>query len=187
MATSDPPEVLVLDEFRLHAADTNGAAAGIVSAALMDSRDPVPLLTSIDDPRDVATLRTLGAGGPEGKGPRGEAALGPLVATWQTARRYLARIAARSQGPPATSFRLAVTESGLNDETVAPPGTWVGAGTAGQPVTLLLIGIPERTHAGLLVLVGRDTAELAERGRDGMGWALPLSRELGVRLYASGG
>ncbi len=187
VARADASEVLVLDEFRLHAPDTDGAAARIVSAALKGTRDPVPLLTSIDDPRDVATLRTLSAEAPEGEGPRGEAALGPLVATWQTATRYLARIAARSQGPPASSFRLAVTESGINDERVARPGTWVGEPMAGEPVALLLIGVPEGTHAGLLVLVGRDPAELVERGDDGRGWALQLSRDLGVRLYASDG
>jgi hypothetical protein len=185
MAGNHPAEILVLDEFRLHVADTDGAAARIVSAAWNGSRDPVPLLTSLDDPRDVATLRTLGAEGPEGDGPRGEAALGRLVATWQTAKRYQARIAARSQGPPASSFRLAVTESGINDEQVAQPGTWVGASTAGELVALLLIGIPESTHAGLLVLVGRDTADLVDSGLDGKDWALPLSRDLGVRLYAS--
>ena len=80
-------EIFVLDEFRLHAADADGSAARIVSAASKGDRDPVPLLTSIDDPRDVATLRTLSADGPEGAGPRGEAALGPLVATWQTDKR----------------------------------------------------------------------------------------------------
>jgi hypothetical protein len=187
VAGNDPAEVLVLDEFRLHAADTDGAAARIVSAASKGDRDPVPLLTSIDDPRDVATLRTLRAEGPEGDGPSGEAALGPLVATWQTAKRYRARIAARSQGPPASSFRLAVTESGINDERVAQPGTWIGAPMAGDTLALLLIGVPEGRHAGLLVLVGRDTADLVERGLDGKDWALPLSRDLGVRLYASDG
>ncbi len=187
VAAADAPEVLVLYEFRLHAADTDGAAARIVSAATKGGRDPVPLLTSIDDPRDVATLRTLSAEGPEDDGPRGEAALGPLVATWQTAKRYLSRVAARSQGPPASSFHLAVTESGINDERVAPPGTWIGEAMAGEPVALLLIGVPEGMHAGLLVLVGRDTAGGVARGRDGNGWALPLSRDLGVRLYESNG
>ncbi len=186
VAGNDPAEVLVLDEFRLHAADTDGVAARIVSAAWNGSRDPVPLLTSIDDPRDVATLRTLSAEGPDGDGPHSEAALGPLVATWQTPKRYQARIAARSQGPPASSFRLAVTESGINDEQVAPTNVWVGEPMAGELVALLLIGIPEGTHAGLLVLVGRDRAEHAAGGRGHGSWPLPLSRDLGVRLYQSG-
>ncbi len=181
----DPADVLVLDEFRLHAADTDGAASRIVSATWKGSRDAVPLLTSIDDPRDVATLRTFSADGPEGDGPRGEAALRPLVATWQTPKRYQARIAARSQGPPASSFRLAVTESGINDEHVRPTNAWVGEPMAGEMVALLLIGIPEGTHAGLLVLVGRDKAESAAGGRGRGSWPLPLSSDVGVRLYQS--
>ena len=109
MTTKTPTDLLVLDEFRLHAADTDGTAAGIVSKASKDIRDPVPLLTSIDDPRDVATLRTVGTGATDSRGPRGDAALGELVATWQPVKRYRSRIAARSQGAPSSSFRLAVT------------------------------------------------------------------------------
>jgi len=185
MATADRAEVLLLDEFRLRAADTDGAAARIVSAASKDIRDPVPLLTSIDDPRDVATLRAVIAGAPDSDGPRGDTALGQLVATWQPVKRYRPRIAARSQRAPSSSFRLAVTESGINDEQVAPPGTWVGEPTAGEPIALLLIGVPEGTHAGLLVLVGRDDAEPVTGGRDRTSWPLPLSRDLGVRIYES--
>jgi hypothetical protein len=185
MTTVDRSEVLVLDEFRLCAADTDGTAARIVSAASKDIRDPVPLLTSIDDPRDVATLRSVVAGRPDGEGPSGDPALRPLVATWQPVKRYVPRVAARSQGPPSSSFRLAVTESGINDERVAPPGRWVGKPTPGEPVSLLLIGIPEGTHAGLLVLVGRDAGEPVADGRGATSWPLPLSRDLGVRVYAS--
>lgn len=185
MAPADRAEVLVLDEFRLRAADTDGAAAAMVSAASRHIRDPVPLLTSVDDPRDVATLRTVIAGAPDSDGPRGDTALGPLVATWQPVKRYRARIAARSQGAPSSSFRLAVTESGINDEQVAPPGAWVGAPTGGEPIALLVIGVPEGTHAGLLVLVGRDDAKPLANGRDRTGWPLPLSRDLGVRVYES--
>lgn len=185
MTTVDRTEILVLDEFRLRAADTDGAAAAIVSAASKGSRDPMPLLTSIDDPRDVATLRTVSTGAPDNDGPRGDTALGQLVATWQPVKRYLPRVAARSQGEPSSSFRLAVTESGINDEQVAPPGTWVGEPTAGESIALLLIGVPEGTHAGLLVLVGRDDAEPVAGGRDPTSWPLPLSRDLGVRVYES--
>jgi hypothetical protein len=188
MTTVGATKMFVLDEFRLHAADTDGAAARIVSAASSDLRDPVPLLTSIDDPRDVATLRTLNTGAPDGDGPRGDMALGPLVAAWRPVRRYRPRVAARSQGTPSSSFRLAVTESGINDEQVAPPGAWVGEPSAGEPISLLLIGVPEGTHAGLLVLVGlvgRSDAEDPAAPRDPAGWPLPLSRDLGVRVYES--
>lgn len=185
MATAERAEVLVLDEFRLHAADTDGGAARIVSAASKGSRDPVPLLTSIDDPRDVATLRAVTAGAPDSDGPRGDRALGQLVATWQPVKRYRPRVAERSQGAPSSSFRLAVTESGINDDQVALPGTRVGEPTPGEPIALLLIGVPEGTHAGLLVLVGRDHAEPVAGGRDRTSWPLPLSRDLGVRVYES--
>jgi hypothetical protein len=178
-------DVLVLEEFRLHTADTDGAAAAIVSAASKHIRDPVPLLTSIDDPRDVATLRTVTAGAPDANDPRNDRALGALVENWQPVKRYRPRIAARSQQTPSSSFRLAVTESGINDEPVAPPGASVGEPTAGDPIGLLLVGIPEGTHAGLLVLVGRDDPGSVAGSHDGTGWALPLSRELGVRIYES--
>jgi len=185
MPTVGRSEILVLDEFRLHAADTGGAAARIVAAASKDIRDPVPLLTSIDDPRDVATLRAVDAGAPESGGPRGDAALGQLVATWQPARRYRPRVAERSGSAVSSSFRLAVTESGINDERVAPPGDWVGEPTSGEPISLLVIGIPEGTHAGLLVLVGRYDDDPLACGSDSTGWPLPLSRDLGVRVYES--
>jgi hypothetical protein len=186
MKAVDRTEILVLDEFRLRAADTDGAAAAMILAASKGIRDPVPLLTSIEDPRDVATLRTVGTGATDSDGPRGDAALEELVATWHPARRYLPRIAARSQGAPSSSFRLAVTESGINDEPVAPPGTWVGKPASGEPISLLVIGVPEGTHAGLLVLVGRDDAEPVAGDRDRTRWPLPLSRDLGVRVYDSG-
>jgi hypothetical protein len=108
-----------------------------------------------------------------------------LVENWQPVKRYLPRIAARSEQTPSSSFRLAVTESGINDENVGPPGAWVGAPTAGEPIAMLLVGIPEGTHAGLLVLVGRDDPGSVAGPRDGTGWPLPLSRELGVRIYES--
>ncbi len=185
VTTHDRAEVFVLDEFRLHAADTDGAAARIVWAASNGSRDPVPLLISIDDPRDVATLRAVVAGAPEGEGPRGDTALARLVETWQPAKRYRPRVAERSQGPPPSSFRLAVTASGINNEQVASPGKMGGEPMPGEPVALLLIGVPVGTHAGLLVLVGRDDAKPAAGARDRTSWPLPLSRDLGVRVYES--
>jgi hypothetical protein len=181
----DRADDLVLEEFRLHKADTDGAAAAIVAAASEHIRDPVPLLTSIEDPCDVATLRTVVGGAADGDDPRRDAALGALVASWKPVKRYRARIAARSRAAPSASFRLAVTESGINDEDVAPPSAWVGERTAGEPIGLLLIGVPEGTHAGLLVLVGRDNAGPVASRRDRAGWPLPLSHDLGVRVYES--
>lgn len=185
MTVIDSSSVLLLDEFRLRAADSGGSAARLVAAASKDSRDPVPLLISIDDPRDVATLRSVSAGGPDGDGPREDIVLAPLVSAWRPVKRYLSRITARTQGAPATSFRLAVTESGINDEPVAPSGEWVGEAVAGEPVSLLMIGVPEGTHAGLLVLVGHDDPQGVDGDRDRTSWPLPLSRDLGVRVYES--
>lgn len=173
-------EVLVLDEFRLRAAETHGAAAARVSATSGDARDPVPLLTSIDDPRDVAAFRSVGTGALDGDGPRGDEALEKLVAGWHPVRRYLARLAVRAPGPPPSSYRLAVTESGINDESVSPPSQRPDDPTPGEPISLLVIGAPEGTHAGLLVLVGRE-----DRDDDRTSWPLPLSRDLGVRVYES--
>lgn len=180
-------EIIVLDEFRLRAADaeTGGAAARRVSVASRGARDSVPLLTSIDDPRDVATVRAVQADTPAAVGPRGDAALRELVSDWQPAKRYRPRIAERSGA--SSSFRLAVTESGINDEPVAAPSASVGEPAAAEPVSLLVVGVPEDTHAGLLVLVGRDDAESAGERRDGSRWPLPLSRDLGVRVYEGGG
>lgn len=185
MTPVDPTEIIVLEEFRLRVADTDGAAARIVSAGSRNLADPVPLLTSINDPRDVATLRTLSMGAPDNDGPRGNASLGPLVAAWRPAKRYVTRVSERSKAVRSSSFRLAVTESGINDEQVASPGRKGGEPMPGEPIALLLIGVPEGTHAGLLVLIGRDGAGPIAGGHDATSWPLPLSQDLGVRIYAS--
>jgi len=62
MATDNPIRVLVLEEFRLRAADEDGAAARIVAESAHGIEPAIPLLMSIDDRRDVATLRALHAG-----------------------------------------------------------------------------------------------------------------------------
>lgn len=183
MTRFDGFEVLALQEFRLHAADTDGAVARMVATTSHQADGPVPLLTSIEDPRDVATLRRVIAGAPDSDGPRGHTAFGPLVETWQPVKRYVTRVAERSDDAPS-SFRLAVTESGINDETVAPPVTSVAQPTRGERIALLWIGRPEGTHAGLLVLVGRSEDPLAV-SRDSPSWPLPLSSRLGVRIYES--
>lgn len=183
MTLGDDTEIFVLDEFRLRVADTDGSAAALVLAGAGGTLDPVPLLTSIDDACDVASLRAVRAGAPEGEGPRSDAALGRLVASWGPVKRYVSRIAARIDGAPATSFRLAVTESGINDEVVAPPARWAGQPAAGDPVALLLIGVPVGTHAGLLVMVGREAAQPVAADRPRVGPPPPLARELGVRVY----
>ena len=183
---------LVVQEFRLHSADTAGDAAGIVAAFSRGIGPAVPLLTSIDDNRDVATVRALHPGELLEGDPAERVALGPLVARWQPPKHYGPRITERSENPPSY-YRLAVTESGINDastesdasseEPTAPRRDAVDLGEA-TPLGLLWIGLPVGTHAGLMVLVGdhNDPAGAMFAPRD---WPLPFSRALGVRIYES--
>jgi hypothetical protein len=152
----------------------------------------VPLLTSIDDRRDVATVRALHTGEDAEADPRERAALEPLVASWEPPRRYAPRISARSESP-RTYFQLAVTESGINngDEEpvgVAPSGSKVPdrskRSSTWRPLGLLWIGRPIGTFAGLLTLIGGDGGRGGTRP-DPSVWPLPLSRPLGVRIYES--
>ena len=182
MPTTDSADLLVLEEFRLLAADTDGAAAAIVRHASRDARDPVPLLTSIDDPRDVAALSSVTDRTPASDaGSRGNSALRALVKTWQPAKRYRVRLTARSRSVTPSSFQLAVTESGANNENVAAPGTAGDDPVMGEPAALLTIGVREDADTGILVLVGHGAGDVTERHR--AGWPLPLSRDLGVRIY----
>jgi len=177
---------LVVQEFRLHSADTARDAAGIVSAFSRGIEPGVPLLTSIDDNRDVATVRALHPGEGTEDDPAERLALDPLVASWQPPRHYGPRITEHSESP-SSYYRLAVTESGINsspsDELTAGRRGGADVGRA-TPLGLLWIGSPLGTYAGLMVLVGDhdDPAGAMFAPRD---WPLPLSRALGVRIYES--
>jgi hypothetical protein len=182
MPTDDPIDALVLQEFRLHAADSAGEAARIV-ASFPDGIEPaVPLLTSIDDDRDVAIVRGVHAGEQREGDPRQRAALDPLVASWQPVKHYGPRITKRSDTPP-THYRLAVTESGIRNapEPPKPFRREVADGNTSKRVGLLWIGVPAGTYAGLLTVLGSDDVVRSSEPR---GW-LPLSRSLGVRIYES--
>ena len=186
MVSTTPINALVLQEFRLHAADTAGEAARIVAAFAPGVEPAVPLLTSIDDDRDVAIVRGLHAGEQTEADPLQRAALDPFVATWQPVRRYGPRIAERSESP-STYYRLAVTESGINNATEEPPDP-VSESAApprrgSKGVGLLWIGQPVGTYAGLMALLGSDEPEA--RRSEPREW-LPLSRSMGVRIYESG-
>lgn len=190
MVSTTPINALVLQEFRLHAADRAGDAARIVAAFAPGIEPAVPLLTSIDDGRDVAIVRGLHAGEQTEADPMQRAALEPFVATWQPVRRYGPRIAERSDSP-STHYRLAVTESGINNAAVesrdrpGPPDPVredLPPTSTSKRVGLLWIGQPVGTHAGLLTLLGsHDPQARRSEPRD---W-LPLSRSLGVRIYES--
>jgi hypothetical protein len=189
MSTENPIQVLVLEEFRLHAADVDGTAARIVAASPHGIEPVIPLLTSIDDRRDVATLRALHAGDSTEPDAAQHAALQPLVSSWAAPKHYGPRITERSQSAPS-SFRLAVTESGINAGGAPPPVSpsekSPEAGTTNRAVGLVWIGAPVGTHAGLLVLLG-SYDDPAKIGSDPSGWPLPLSRDLGVRIYENSG
>ena len=177
---------LVVQEFRLHSADTAVDAAAIVAAFSRAIGPAVPLLTSIDDNRDVATVRALHPGEGSENDAAERLALDPLVASWQPPRRYGPRITERSESPP-TYYRLAVTESGINNvasDALAADQRGAPVAQAATPLGLLWIGSPLGTFAGLMILVGDhdDPAAAMFAPRD---WPLPLSRALGVRIYES--
>ena len=180
MTTDDPIEMIVLQEFRLRVADSDGAVARLVASSQPVGPDAIPLLTSIADHRDVATIRAQRASDPPNTDER--AALGGFVARWDEPKHYLPRIAEGAQSPTA-HYRLAVTESGIND--TGPPDraerATPGDGTA-VPLGLIWIGRPVGSYAGLLVLLGH-ARDVDRAGRTAGQWPLSLSADLGVRIY----
>lgn len=183
MPTDDPITVLVLQEFRLRAVDDAVAAALIVAASPPGIEPAIPLLTSIDDGRDVATLRALHAGETTEIDEGERASLDHLVTSWAAPKEYGPRVNERSLSPPS-SFRLAVTESGINAGVASPThrDRSVENVATSLAIGLVLIGAPLGSHAGLLVLLGGYDDPRADRD-DPSGWPLPLSRDLGVRIY----
>ncbi len=173
----------VLQEFRLRAAENVNEAARIV-ATFPDGLEPsVPLLRSIDDERDVAIVGALHVGERLDQLEQ-RAALEPLVATWQPVKRYGPRISESAESPPS-SYRLAVTESGINNvdsDPVAPVAETVAPGTATTRVGLMWVGAPIGTYGGLMVLLG-SYGDQAAAGPVPRQWPLPLSRQLQVRIY----
>ena len=183
MSTDYSIAVLVLEEFKLSSGDSHSEAARIVEGSRRGQEPSVPLLTSIDDRTDVALLRGLHAGESVEPDAMQHAALDELVSSWQPPKHYGPRITERSESPP-TYYRLAVTESGINDpEHAAGIRGAVRLDAASTAIGLLWIGQPVGTHAGLLVLLGsHEDAGATPRTGD---WPLPLSRRLGVRIYES--
>lgn len=183
MTTDDPITMLVLQEFRLRAADDAAAAARIVAASPAGSEPAIPLLTSIEDRRDVATLRALHAGEATEPDAVERAGLDQLVSSWEAPKQYEPRLTERSQSLPS-SFRLAVTESGINGggAPVVPGGDSAEGDATNTAIGLVWIGAPLGTGAGLMVLLGGyDEPRAADD--DPSGWPLPLSHDLGVRIY----
>lgn len=185
MSTTSLEHLLVLQEFRLHIADVTGEVARIAAIARAGTSSGVSLLTSVGDARDVATLRVVSDADAHGVESVERAALAPYVASWRQLKRYKPHVVeSGSDGPPY--YRLAVTESGINDvrqSAIAAPGPQAeGCDSVGR-IGRLWIGAPVGGGAGLLVLVGHfGDAPFGVAG-DGSGWPLPLSRDLGVRVY----
>jgi hypothetical protein len=179
----DGIDVFVLQEFRLSAADTDGAVARIVTASHRGLEPPVPLLTSIADDRNVALIRALRSDESRLPDAAQRAALEPYVWRWRAPTEYLPRISERSESPPSR-YRLAVTESGINDATADHVTSTDERPAMTAHLGLLWIGQPRETHAGLLVLLGDDEPPRADRSR--RDWPLPLSGFLGVRIYEGG-
>lgn len=178
MTATPAADRLVLEEFRL----SDEAAYSDADRALA-AGDPtgVPLLTSIADDRDVASVRCVPARVPPTGDTVDHAAFGPLVSVWGPVHTYSPRIAESSLARP-TSYRLAVTESGINegDAMVATPARDEEAVAEPTfPLELLWIGAPRSSHAGLLVVIGDG----GSASRTDASWPLALSRSLGVRIY----
>ena len=174
----------MLEEFRLHAEDRDGTAARIVAERPHGIEPAIPLLTSIEDRRNVATLRAVHDGESTEGDAAQHAALDPLVASWEVPRHYGPRITERSQSPPS-SFRLAVTESGINTEAARVTEVLAKSDRdeVREAISLLWIGSPLGTHAGLLILLGHHRDDSEPLSRDSFGWPLSLSNNLGVRIY----
>ena len=180
-------ERIVLQEFRLRDPGARADVERVVAGWAPEVEPAVPLLTSIDDPRDVATVRGLHSGETEAADPTQHAQLDRLVAAWESPKAYGPRLAERSTSPP-TYYRLAVTESGINETLLSPSAKKkarpTGAGITSSRIGQLWIGAPIGTHAGLLVLIGHYDREPFASSDIG-GWPLPLSTDLGVRIYES--
>lgn len=174
--------LLVLQEFRLDSIESTEAVTRIVEQA----SPAVPLLTSIDDPRDVATVRSIDADD-LALALEERIALAPFVSAWKPARRYAVRVRENALAPP-DYYRMAVTESGINDRDRSDTPRSADAGTGkGDPIGLLWIADPVGTHAGLLIVIGHYGQDPFQAGAEFSDWPLALSRDLGVRIYEGAG
>lgn len=175
-----------IDEFAMRSASARVAADRAIDAHI-DARERIPLLVAIDDPMRAVLLRTS-----RGKSRDGvdDALLAALTALGEARppRRFVRRLAL---GEPADAsyFRLAVTAFGRRDRgglggepSGAPSGQRdpFGGGT-----TLLWIGVPPASPSGLMVLVGQARPAGSATAGAPTAWPLPLSADLGVRIYAS--
>ncbi len=184
MTTEAGIHTIVVQELRLRDGADAGEAARIVAAAPSGRGTAVPMLTSIDDERDVVVVRAVHAGETPESDTAQRSPLDRLAASWQPAQRYLPRITERSATEPS-HFRLAVTGSGITNgaDPVAPAPDGIPDTSTRTKLDLLWVGVPLGSYGGLLVLLGSDDEAVARP--DPREWPLPLSRSLGVRIYDS--
>ena len=130
MATASLIQMLVLEEFRLRAADLAGAAARIVARSPHGIEQGIPLLTSIDDRRDVATLRGVHAGESLATDSAQHAALDSLVLRWTEPKHYGPRITERSQTPPSTAWKSLCSRMVGTNRDAAAASVWPSSASA---------------------------------------------------------
>ena len=169
---------LILQEFRLTTVAATKAVGDIVG--LTSPR--VPLLTSIADPLDVATIRNVDRDTPH-LTFEDRIALAPFVSAWKPAREYAVRFLEHALAPP-DHYRMAVTDSGINDRDRSVVARTGDAGqTRGDAIGMLWIADPVGSHAGLLIVIGHYGRGAFEPSTKFSDWPLALSLDLGVRIY----
>ncbi len=190
----------VLHELRLLAGDgatRRRAAAQLAEMPRTQDEQVLPMLVSIDDHRDVACVRRVGAlpGSGDEAGARIREALTPEAESSGPPRYYKERAALAGEREDPSYYRMAVTESGINEQPAARtraggPAPARGAPAPARPsdatgAALLWIGTPCASAAGLLVITGHHDGAAYLDSDPGV-WPLRTSRQLGVRIYEGG-
>jgi len=172
-----------LYEFRLRNLADRAMAQQMLTDAGLDDRS-VPVLTRVDDPDSRAVICAYAA--PDRSDSEREL-LAVIDGISSGARCHYFRSRLAIAAPDAAShFRLAVTESGRNNASASGTEPWVAADhrdRSDADSRLLWIGMPMDSSRGLLVLVGHELDDAFDAGRETASWPLPLSADLGVRIY----
>lgn len=170
-------------EFRLHDSVDHPTAQRRL-AHLDSGTGPVPLLRRIDDARALALVQARRTREADGIERETRTAIDRVGAGLRT-QDFRVRVALAAEDP-GSHFRLALTDSGRNDRAPSAADPWITADVRDRPEAdsqLLWIGVTANSAQGLFVLVGHDAEEPGEAGGTHPGWPLPLSSELGVRIY----
>ncbi|GAC1698538.1 MAG: hypothetical protein NVS9B6_08820 [Candidatus Limnocylindrales bacterium] len=149
-----------------------------------DGGPSIPLMSRIDDDRALALVRAHRSENGATVDQEVREIIDRMGADLRS-REFSARVALAEPGAGA-HFRLAMTEFGRNDATPNATETWVAADDADRPDAdsqLLWIGVTTDSTEGLFVLVGHDVEEQGTPAGATPRWPLPLSSEMGVRIY----